>query len=1158
MGWAGVAAIALLSVWGSVFANTATAAAPQVAKLDVSKVSSTAAMLEADINPQGLATHYHFEYGPEPCASAVCTAVPVPDAELAGGSSPVRVKAAIEGLSPATIYYFRVVASNGTTTTSPSRIFATYSATILEGLPEGRGYEQASPLNKDGGDAVGSVPIVKAALDGSAISFDSTFGVPDGVGAQELPTYLAKRSGEPGSWATQGLLPPELLGERAQVLGWLPDYSKTYSNVTRLGNPRVKALVEQSTDGKAPVLMTAYVPNAEYSYAGATEDGSVVFFESKAKLPPKEGQPPIPGALEGAFNLYAWDEASGEVHLAGVLNNQQVPGKGAFAGPYAWGEGTNAAALSHGGGARSYYLQDGHAVSDNGSVYFTAAGIGQLYLRENPTRPQSEMEGEKCLKPEDACTVHVSASKRTTPDSAGPQPAAFQAASADGSKVFFTSLEELTDDANTGPEQPEARISRGGNDGNNVEANFIPKKAVGVAVDGEHVYWANPSTGAIGRANLDGTGVDDTFIAPPPGECEVEVEAGVSKKVQNPSIPRYVAVDGKYIYWTNAGLAEGFDGFPVGGGTIGRAKLNGEEASIESDFICGASNPQGIAVNAEHIYWANASQNGSRAYVSRANLDDGSELKYKFIEQFSSSSAPYGVALDATHVYYSVNNETNNQGYVFSAPLGGGESDGLLFIGQAGVRSLSVDATHVYWASQSEEAIGRAPLDLASKEKEFIKVTGKPAGLAADSAHLYWSINGEAPVNPGNDLYLYEPTDQPGGTLEDLTPEPSTENGAEVQGVVGASKDGSRVFFVANGDLDGAGPAAAGDCHTAGGHGPLSSTSGQCNLYLRVGGTTSFIARVRADGGADTSDAANWLPTPRELFGTSSYAARTSFLSPDGKTLLFRSTEQLSAYENEGTPELYRYREGDPEGIRCVSCPPAGQAAGAGPSTGSVEFPVPGPRIDIGAFSSRILSADGDHVFFESAEALSPLDTNGQAPRGCPLVGKSSKFPACLEVYEWAAPETPGTGCAKGGPNYSPLNAGCIYLISTGKSEFPSLFADASASGNDVFFFTRQQLVGQDKDGLQDVYDARVGGGLASQSPATVIPCESTEACHGPVQTPPSEPSSGGSATFVGPSNPAPKRTKPKKTQKKHKTKKHKHKGKAKKQRANAKGRASR
>ena len=139
-----------------------------------------------------------------------------------------------------------------------------------------------------------------------------------------------------------------------------------------------------------------------------------------------------------------------------------------------------------------------------------------------------------------------------------------------------------------------------------------------------------------------------------------------------------------------------------------------------------------------------------------------------------------------------------------------------------------------------------------------------------------------------------------------------------------------------------------------------------------------------------------------------------------------------------------------------------------------------------------------------------------------------------------------------GSAAYSPLNDGCIYLLSSGKSEFPSFFADASASGKDVFFFTRDQLVGQDKDQLQDVYDARAEGGLAAQSPVAPVPCEGAEACHGQAQTPPVE-STPATSTFVGPGNQAQKhkKQKAKKKSKKHKT--HHAKKKAK-----AKGRASR
>ena len=124
----------------------------------------------------------------------------------------------------------------------------------------------------------------------------------------------------------------------------------------------------------------------------------------------------------------------------------------------------------------------------------------------------------------------------------------------------------------------------------------------------------------------------------------------------------------------------------------------------------------------------------------------------------------------------------------------------------------------------------------------------------------------------------------------------------------------------------------------------------------------------------------------------------------------------------------------------------------------------------------------------------------------------------------------------KAAPPTAPLNEGCLYLISTGKSDSPSLFADASTDGSSVFFFTRSRLVGQDEDELQDVYDARIGGGLASQNPPPPNPCGSVESCHGPAQSPPTE-STPATPDFHGPPD---QREKHKKQKAKHK-KKHTH-----------------
>ena len=92
-----------------------------------------------------------------------------------------------------------------------------------------------------------------------------------------------------------------------------------------------------------------------------------------------------------------------------------------------------------------------------------------------------------------------------------------------------------------------------------------------------------------------------------------------------------------------------------------------------------------------------------------------------------------------------------------------------------------------------------------------------------------------------------------------------------MQGVLGASADGSYLYFAANGVL--AAGASPGDCK-----GPVSRPSGKCNLYLWHEGQTSFIAALNEDGGSTSSDAYNWVGTPYHVPDPSTYQQRTSFL----------------------------------------------------------------------------------------------------------------------------------------------------------------------------------------------------------------------------------------------------------------------------------------
>jgi hypothetical protein len=152
-------------------------------------------------------------------------------------------------------------------------------------------------------------------------------------------------------------------------------------------------------------------------------------------------------------------------------------------------------------------------------------------------------------------------------------------------------------------------IGRANLDGTGANQSFISGASgpIGVAVDAGHVYWANNITDTIGRANLDGTGPDQGFIS------------GASRPVG-------VAVDAGHVYWANHDTD-----------TIGRANLDGTGAN--QSFISGASAPEGVAVDAGHVYWANL----GTGTIGRANLD-GTGANQSFI---SGASNPLGVAVDA-------------------------------------------------------------------------------------------------------------------------------------------------------------------------------------------------------------------------------------------------------------------------------------------------------------------------------------------------------------------------------------------------------------------------------------------------------------------------------------------------------------------------------
>lgn len=414
----------------------------------------------------------------------------------------------------------------------------------------------------------------------------------------------------------------------------------------------------------------------------------------------------------------------------------------------------------------------------------------------------------------------------------------------------------------------------------------------------------------------------------------------------------------------------------------------------------------------------------------------------------------------------------------------------------AGIRNgISGDGSRVIWC---EGSCGRKPLlmrDTATGETLTI-ASGAGASYEAhfqaateDGSKIFYTVE---PTYPQKQLWVCE-TVEVNGKLECAATEiaPTT-----VGLTLGINDAGTTVYFVSTAALAGAAEAGANNLYVA---------------HLEGGKWESrFIAKLSSE---DVHDWGRDVGTGEGLY------LMTASAAPDGRYLEFMSDRSLTGYDNHdavsGEPdqEVFLYDD-QTQKLVCASCDPTG----ARPDGSYLSFDdetlvnkqnvwsgnwvaasVPGWDL-LGLQKAprqfRFLSDQG-RVFFNSSDSLVPQDNNGQQ-----------------DVYEY---EPSGTGSC-------PRAEGCVNLISSGKSGQESVFLESSASGNDVFFVTTEQLTSQDTDTAFDVYDAHVCSSAVpcTQTPVSPPPCSSGESCK-PAQTPqPSIFGAPASATFTGAGNLAP------------------------------------
>jgi hypothetical protein len=221
-----MAAMALLL--GLAASPARAAGAPEIEASWVTDVTATSANLRASIDANELSTTYRFEYISEAAYQANLNAVPPRDgffgaakaplsgaALLGSASTPLNVAQHVGSLTPSTVYRYRPVAVNSAAppggVVGPEHALTTQETALVFRLPDNRGWEMVSPVDKGGGAiaAPGSLfggGEFQAAAGGSAVTYSAATAFGAAAGAPPASQYVSQRNSS--GWSTQNISAP--------------------------------------------------------------------------------------------------------------------------------------------------------------------------------------------------------------------------------------------------------------------------------------------------------------------------------------------------------------------------------------------------------------------------------------------------------------------------------------------------------------------------------------------------------------------------------------------------------------------------------------------------------------------------------------------------------------------------------------------------------------------------------------------------------------------------------------------------------------------------------------------------------------------------------------------------------------------------------------
>jgi hypothetical protein len=613
---------------------------PSVGLPSATNITSTSADLHAQVNPELFKTTYRFEYltqaeyqgNGETFAGAQATA----DTNLPGLGTPQSANAHISGLSPDTVYVFRIAAENenneGTPAFSVGR-FSTFPV-IAPGLPDGRAYELVSPARKSGevippepfsdlgGTCTECLPGINTATmpmqstpDGGAVLYE---GQPFSSGFAAGPNQYLSGRGAAG-WGTQSLSSSITTGS---YLSFSSDLSRGVlfqeqpaltSDAPTKGGRSYPNLYLRDSDGSIVPLVTDAPKHREpFQFRivfSAANSGTVseqafshLVFEAGDSLteevpgiapkapeiaPGNEAFKPCRNGGTGSAeecNLYEW--SAGGLSLVNVLPENTTAASGSFIG---------AGSLLNNITIGEPAVTDRAISADGSRIFWSTEETGQVYVR---------IDGERTLEipGPGLCKESLSLSERVC----------FLTASTDGSEVLLSNGEIYRYDAGADEYQPLIDLTQG-------EGGF--QGILGAGDDLSRVYFVDTQALAGENAehkvpNEHEPGEDNLYAYQPdpdnPGQAETvfigtllptdNLAAGVSSiygtwKPSPADRLAQVSPDGRFLAFTSGASLTGYDNVPSGGGECLAGRPSCYEVFIyeggSDQLRCASCNPTG-------------------------------------------------------------------------------------------------------------------------------------------------------------------------------------------------------------------------------------------------------------------------------------------------------------------------------------------------------------------------------------------------------------------------------------------------------------------------------------------------------------------------------------------------------------------------------------